>query len=98
VIKSDSDALNYIFVLAEMLKRSFDVRFHDLDDLTLAVTDRAGNRVDVLLARRPPASTYHICLAWHKAGPLYSEPINIDAAGGNMPDVISVIEEYLAKG
>lgn len=98
MIKSDSDALNYIFVLAEMLKRSFDVRFHDLDDLTLAVTDRAGNRVDVLIARRPSESTYRISLVWHKAGPQHSEPMTIDGAAGSMPDVISVIEEHLAKG
>ena len=49
MIGSDSDALNYLFVLAEMLKRSFDVQLQALDDLALAVTDRTGNRVDVLL-------------------------------------------------
>jgi hypothetical protein len=85
-------------VLAEMLKRSFNVQLHELDDLKLAVTDRAGNRVDVLIARRPSESTYRISLVWHKAGPQHSEPITIDGAAGNMPDVISVIEEHLSKG
>jgi hypothetical protein len=85
-------------VLAEMLKRSFNVQLRELDDLTLAVTDRAGNGVDVRLERRPSASTYHICLVWHKAGPQHSEPITIDAAGEGMPEVIAVIEEHLARG
>ena len=93
---SDSEAFDFIFVLADCLRRSYDVKLSSSDEPKLTVADAHGDCVDVVLERPSHAARYRICLMVHGIGEV-ARRIPVDASNEDLPDVMAVVEEHLRR-
>jgi len=95
MLETESEAFEYLFVLAEFLKDSFGVDLSAADHLKLSVRDAAGSRVDVDLERRDPKARYRVFLIFHRPAVMRGDVRRQEVARADAPDVEALIREHL---